>query len=142
MGGAEKILRNIIKRCSISSSDNQLLASKSAIVYNGIWYNGKTITGFLILTNRRRLCDYKNYIRSKRKFNNEIIYELLKKVSNFSDYENFFVLLMDEMKIQDNRRKHTDELFGYVNLDDIEWNYATLKKTDDIATHILVFFTL
>lgn len=59
-------------------------------------------------------------ISSKRKFNNEIIYELLKKVSNFSDYENFFVLLMDEMKIQDNRRKHTDELFGYVNLDDIE----------------------
>ena len=53
----------------------------------------------------------------------------------------FFALLMDEMKIQENLvwDKHTGELIGYVNLGDIELNYATLQKTDDIASHILVY---
>ena len=30
----------------------------------------------------------------------------------------------------------------YVNLADVEWNYTTLQKTNDIAIHILVFFWL
>ena len=43
--------------------------------------------------------DYKNYIRPKRGFNNEIITELLKKTENFSEDEKFFVLLKEEMKV-------------------------------------------
>ena len=35
--------------------------------------------------------------------------------------------------------KHTGDLIGYVNLGDSQLNYATLKKTDDIASHVLVF---
>ena len=48
---------------------------------------------------------------------------------------------MDEMKIQSNIiwDKHTEEFIGYVDLGDTELNYATLEKTDNIATHIWVF---
>ena len=48
---------------------------------------------------------------------------------------------MDEMKIQSNLvwDKHTGELTGYVDLGGTELNYATLEKTDNIATHKLAF---
>ena len=48
---------------------------------------------------------------------------------------------MDEMKIQEDLvwDKHTGDLIGYVNLGDSQLNYATLKKSDDIASHVLVF---
>ena len=48
---------------------------------------------------------------------------------------------MDEMKIQENLvwDKHTGDLIGFVDLGDTELNYATFKKSDEIATHILVF---
>lgn len=106
-----------------------------------IRYNQKTRTGFLILPSRRCLRDYKNYIRPKRGFNNEIISELLKKTENFSENEKLFVVLMDKMKVQENLvwDKHTGELIGSLDLGDINTNYATLQKSDEIATHILVF---
>ena len=64
------------------------------------------------------------------------------KVKDFSDIEKFVVLLFDEMKIQENLvwDKHTGELIGYVDLGDIDLNYATLEKVDGIATHVLVFY--
>ena len=48
---------------------------------------------------------------------------------------------MDETKIQEDLvwDKHTGDLIGYVNLGDSQLNYATLKKSDDIASHVLVF---
>ena len=47
--------------------------------------------------------------------------ELRHKVKDFSDKENFLVLLMDEMKIQENLvwDKHNGELIEYVDLGDI-----------------------
>ena len=101
------------------------LASKSTAVYDDIWYNQKQGLTFLILPSR--WC-YKNYIRPKRRFNNEIISELLKKNWFFFFLnEKFFVLLMDEMKVQENLvwEKHTGELIGYVDLGDINANYGT-----------------
>ena len=35
--------------------------------------------------------------------------------------------------------KHTRELIGYVDLGDIELNYATLPKVNEIASHVMVF---
>ena len=66
--------------------------------------------------------------------------ELLEEVKHFSDNENFFVILMDEMKIQENLAwdKDTGELIGYVDFGDAELNYATLQKSTDIAVHVLV----
>ena len=51
------------------------------------------------------------------------------------------VLLMDEMKIQEDMvwDIHTGDLIGYVNLGDSQLNYATLQRSDDIASHVLVF---
>ena len=98
------------------------LASKSAAAYDDIRYNEKTRTGFVILTSSWRLRDYKNYIRPQRGFNKDIVNELLEKIKHFSDNENFFVMLMDEMKIQENLvwGKHTGDLNDYVDFGDTE----------------------
>ena len=117
------------------------LASKSPAAYDDIRCDDKTGTGFVILPSRRRLRDYKNYIRPERGFNKNIIAELQQKVQNFSLVEKYVVLLFDEMKIQENLvwDKHTGELIGFVDLGDTELNYASLQKVDDLATHILAF---
>ena len=117
------------------------LASKSAAAYDDICYNEKTGTGFVILPSRCRLRDYKNYMRPEKGFDKDIVNELLEKVKHFSDNEKFFVMLMDEMKIQENLvwDKHTGDLIGYVDFGDAELNYATLQKSTDIAPHVLEF---
>ena len=76
----------------------------------------------MILTSSRRLRDYKNYIRPQRGFNKDIVNELLEKIKHFSDNENFFVMLMDEVKIQENLvwGKHTGDLNDYVDFGDTE----------------------
>ena len=45
------------------------------------------------------------------------------------------------MKIQENLvwEKHSGELIGFVDLGDINVNFATLKNTQTLATHVLVF---
>ena len=74
------------------------MASKSSAVYDDIRYDDKTGTGFLILPSKRRLRDYKNYIRPQRGFNKGIINELKSKVEKFSDEEKFMCLLQYLMK--------------------------------------------
>ena len=96
------------------------LASKSPSSYDDIRYDKNNDTGFLLLPSRRRLRDYKNYIHPTSGFNNEITAELTRTVGNFSEQEKYCVLLMDEMKIQEDLvwDKHTGDLIGYVNLGD------------------------
>ena len=53
------------------------LCAKSSAAYDEIRYDEKSGTGFVILPSRRRLRDYKNYIRPQRGFNGEIINELI-----------------------------------------------------------------
>ena len=117
------------------------LAAKSPAMYDEIRFDGKTNSGFVILPSRRRLRDYKNYIRPQQGFNNAIIKELLDIVSKFQPIEKYGIILMDEMKIQENLvwDKHTNDLIGFVDLGDTELNYATLKKSDELALHVLVF---
>ena len=45
------------------------------------------------------------------------------------------------MKIQEDLvwDKHTGELIGFVDLVDIDSNYATLQDVKELATHVLVF---
>ena len=117
------------------------LAAKSPTTYDEVRFDEKKQTGFVILPSRRRLRDYKNYIRPKQGFNKDIIIELRDKVKDFSDSERFVIILFDEMKIQQNLvwDKHSGELIGFVDLGDIELNYSTLEKVDQVATHVLVF---
>ena len=35
--------------------------------------------------------------------------------------------------------KHSGDLIGYVDLGDVEVNYATLENTEEIASHVLLF---
>ena len=48
---------------------------------------------------------------------------------------------MDKVKVQENLvwDKHTGELIEDADLGDINTNYATLQKLDEIATYVLVF---
>ena len=89
-----------------------------------------------------RLRDYKNYIRPQRGFNAEIVQELIEKTKDFSQAERYFVLAMDEMKIQEDLvwDKNTGDLIGFVDLGDTELNYGTFKgKVNTVASHVLVF---
>ena len=117
------------------------MASKSPSAYDDLRYDDKTDTGFLILPSRRRLRDYKNYIRPQRGFNPDIVQELKVMVRNYTDQERYITLVVDEMKVQEDLvwDKHTGDLIGYVDLGYKEVNWATLKDSQQIAPHILVF---
>ena len=88
---------------------------------------------FVILPSPRRLRDYKDYIRPQQGFNKDVTNELKNNVSNFSNIERYIILLMDEMKVQENLvwDKHTGDLIGFVDLGDPHLNYATLQKHDE-----------
>ena len=117
------------------------LASKSPSLYDDLRYDDQTNTGILVLPSRRRLRDYKNYIRPQRGFNPGVVKELRHMVKDFSDTERFVTLSIDEMKVQEDLvwDKHNGDLIGYVDLGDPEVNHATLKNPEAIASHVLLF---
>ena len=106
------------------------LAAKSPAVYDKNRYDEKTNIGFVIWPSRRRLRDYKNYIRLKQGFNEDVIEELRDIVSKFQVIEKYCMLLLDEMNFQKNLvwDKHTNELIGFVDLGDPELNYRISSK--------------
>ena len=116
------------------------LLAKSPAAYDELRYDEKKGTGFLILPSKRRLRDYKNYIRPERGFNHLVIKELKEKTKDFSEHERFMVLCFDEMKVEENLvwDKHNGELIGFVDLGDSNLHEAT-GTGDEIASHILVF---
>ena len=110
------------------------LTAKSTAGYEEIRYNKATGSGFVILPSRRRLRDYKNYIKPKRGFNKEIIKELMDKIKHFNDIERYCIITFDEMKIQENLvwDKYTGELIGFVDLGDLQlklWNTRRYLRT-------------
>ena len=116
------------------------LHTKSAAAYEQLRLDKNGI-GVLVLPYQRTLCDYRNYIHPKRGFNYQIVNELRGK-KEFSELERYIVLLFDEMKIQDDLvwNKNTGELIGFIDWGDIDLNYATLQKSDNLASHVLVFW--
>ena len=117
------------------------LAAKSSSAYKDFRYDNKTATGVLVLPNLRTLHDYKNYVRPTRGFNPDIVNEIAKKTASFSEIERYVTILFDKIKIHENLvwDKHYGELIGFVDLGDINVNFATLKNTQTLATHVLVF---
>ena len=118
------------------------LASHSPSTYDEIRYDEQHQSGFVILPSRRRLRDYKNYIRPQQGFNAKVINELSCVVKKITNQEKYVVILMDEMKIQEDLvwDKHTGDLIGYMDLGNTELNCATLKKSGEVTSHVLVFF--
>ena len=117
------------------------LAAKSPAAYDEIRFDDKNNSGFVMLPSRRRLRDYKIDIRPQQGFNKDIVNQLKDIVQNISNIEKYCIILMDEMKIQEDLvwDKHTGDLIGFVDLGDTELNYATLKNTEEFASHVLVF---
>ena len=117
------------------------LAAKSSSAYSDLRYDSKTGNGILVLPSLRTLRDYKNYIKPTRGFNPAIITDLAEKTADFSGPERYVTILFDEMKIQEDLvwDKYSGELIGFVDLGDININYATLKNVENLATHVLVF---
>ena len=85
--------------------------------------------------------DYKNYIRPTRGFNPDVVNELAKKTTSFSEVKRYVTILFDEMKIQENLvwDKHSGELIGFDDLGDINVNFATLKNIQTLATRFITF---
>ena len=77
------------------------LASKSPSVYDDIRFDEKTQSGFLMLPSRRRLRDYKNFISPQQGFNSGVINVLSVMVQHFSKQERYSVIIIDEMKLQE-----------------------------------------
>ena len=94
-----------------------------------------------MLPSQRRLKDYRNAIRPKRGFQEEVIAELKSQTDCYFDVQRYVVLLFDEMKIMSNLvfDKVTGELIGFTDLGNPDLNFGSLEKIDEIATHALVF---
>ena len=67
--------------------------------------------------------------------------ELKKQTSDYSNNQQYIVLLFDEMKIKANLifDKVTGELIGFTDLGNPEVNYCSLEEVDSLASHALVF---
>ena len=54
---------------------------------------------------------------------------------------NDVTILFDEMKVQEDLvwDKYSGELMGFVDLEDIQTNYAALKNVRELASYVLVF---
>ena len=117
------------------------LAAKSSSAYSELRYDSEKESGVLVLLGLRTLRDYRNYTRPTRGFNPKVVWDLKGKTKEFSEQERYVTILLDEMKIQDDLvwDKHTGESIGFVDLGDPDLNYGTLKDTNELATHVLVF---
>lgn len=113
------------------------LATKSPACYEEL-----RKSKILVLPSQRTLKDYRNCIRPKAGFQEEVIEELKDLTNSYFDVQRYIVLLFDEMKIMSNLvfDKVTGELIGYLDLGDPDINFGTLEKVDEIASHALVFF--
>ena len=104
------------------------------ILYEDIRFDEQSQNGYLIFPSRRRLRDYKSYILPQREFNPGVINKLDEMLKSYSEQKQFSVILLDEMKIQEDLvwDKRTGNLIGYIYLSDKELNFAMLKKVDDV----------
>ena len=62
----------------------------------------------------------------------------IKKTAKFFGPERSVTILFDEMKIQEDLvwDKHSGEFIGFVDLVNVNVNYATLKNVEEVATHV------
>ena len=112
------------------------LAPKSLSCYEEL-RNSKV----LVLPSQRLLKDYRNAIKPKRGFQEEVIEVLKTETDSYFDVQRYVVLLFDEMKVMENLvlDKNTGELIGFTNPGEPALNFAVLEKADNIATHALTF---
>ena len=117
------------------------LVTKSSSAYSELRYDSEKGSSVLVLPSLRTLRDYRNYTRRTRGFNLKVVWDLKENTEEFSKQERYVTILLDEMKIQDDLvwDKHTGEFIHFVDLGGPDLNYVTLKDTNELATHVLVF---
>ena len=83
----------------------------------------------------RELLDYKNYIKPRGGFNPDVINDLRKKTASLSPMERCVTTLLNKLKTSENLiwDKHSGELIGFVDLDEICTSYVTLKNRSEIV---------
>ena len=113
------------------------LATKSPACYEEL-----RKSNILVLPSQRTLKDYRNCIRPKAGFQEEVLEELKATTNSYFDVQRYVVLLFDEMKILSNLvfDKVSGELIGFLDLGDPDINFGTLEKVDKVASHALVFY--
>ena len=84
-------------------------------------------SNIVVLPSRRTLGDYRNV-----DFNPPVIAELNRLTSTRKGIERFVCLAFDEIKVKSNLvfNKYNDELIGFVDLGDPEFNYSTFTDLD------------
>ena len=100
-------------------------------------------SGFMKLPSERTLRDYTNYFKSKTGFQAEVDAMLRSEVEDV-EWKNYVVLLLDEMKVKESLvyDKHTCEVIGFVELNDIDHQMRLLESDEannlpPVATHLL-----
>ena len=80
------------------------LESKSKTTYEEL-----RNSGILVLPSTRTLRDYKNFIKPKTGFSQQVIRDLQEVTKEYFDVERYVILLFDEMKVKSNLvfDKHT-----------------------------------
>ena len=117
-------------------------------------YHALRTSGFIKLPSERTLYDYTNYFHQKTGFQDEVNSQLVDEIQKMKlkDSRKFVGLLIDEMKIKEDLvySKHSGQIVGFINLDDIGQRLIQLENDDHppVATHVLaimirgVFFKL
>ena len=75
-------------------------------------------------------------------FNKDVINELTIATSKLSGHQRYLTVAFDEMKIKESLvfNKNSNELVGYVDIDDPELNYGTFEDTNQLATHAFTYY--
>ena len=95
----------------------------------------------MVLPNERTLRDYRNFFKPKPGFNEANVSQLKEQTSQLFNVQRYVILSFDEMKIQSSLvfDKHSDEIIGFVDLDDDNVNIAAFDSRSVIASHVLAF---
>ena len=106
-------------------------------------------SGFIKLPSKRTLYDYTHYFIQKPGFQDEVNSQLVDEVQklNLQDTRKFVGLLVDEMKIKEDLvyNKHTGQIVGFTNLDDVSQRLLQLENEGDcppVASHVLTIWGL
>ena len=102
---------------------------------------GRKNGGILTLPCKRTLRDYKNWIRPKCGFNDDVVLELIGITDKYFGVQRYVVLLFDEMKIRADLvyDKNSNELIGFVDLGAPDVNFGVLEEVTELASHVLLF---
>ena len=103
---------------------------------------GRKNGGILTLPCKRTHRDYKNWIRPKCGFNDDVVLELIGITDKYFGVQRYVVLLFDEMKIRANLvyDKNSNELIGFVDLGAPDVNFGVLEEVTELACFSFAYF--